>query len=95
MQTILNWWKSTNASHYMAIAVGLLVAAFWGYPDFHALVLSVYGALPGWLETLIGTAVFLVAMYKPNLAWPLPTGAFGKGAQKEFESSGQSNGRSV
>jgi hypothetical protein len=64
------WWKLRRASHYVTLVFGLLVAAYVGYAPFHALLLSIYHALPGWVEVLIGAAIYLITLYKPNILQP-------------------------
>ena len=60
-----NWLKTFNAStHFFAMAGVALVLAFKGYSPFHDLVMQVYAWTPGYVQTLIGTGLFLAALYK-------------------------------
>jgi hypothetical protein len=69
-----NCLKQYNAStHALAILAIALPAAFYGYQPFHALVISVYNSLPGWLSVLIGTAVYLWSLYKTGVLTPKST----------------------
>ena len=59
------WLKSYNAStHALALAGIALPLAFKGYQPFHDLVMQVYDLLPGYVHVLVGTGLYLWALYK-------------------------------
>jgi hypothetical protein len=65
MQTISSFLAKYNVStHAIAVIVIALSAAFYGYMPFHNLVMSTYSALPAPIQVLIGTGLFIYALYK-------------------------------
>ena len=65
---LLKFWtwlqRYNKSTHILALACIAIPATFYGDPDFHKLVMAIYHWLPGWLETLIGAALYIYALYK-------------------------------
>ena len=88
LDKFVNWLKSFNAStHFVAVSALALVAAFKGYSPFHDLVVAGYHGLPGWAQTLIGTALFIAVLYKSGAlkvnGSPMPQGISGFAGKQE------------
>lgn len=65
LSKVWNWLKQYNASTHALAIVGLaLPMAYEGYAPFHALVTDAYNLMPGWLQALIGTGIYLFTLYK-------------------------------
>lgn len=65
MNAIKQWFISKGGlAHVLAAAFAFLMLAYGTVPQFHALVLSIHQALPGWLQELVTTAFALWAFYK-------------------------------
>jgi len=61
------WLASKGgAAHVVAGLFLVAVGAYKGVPQFHALVLAGYQAVPSWGQTLIVTAAALYTWYKNN-----------------------------
>ena len=63
-ENIQAWFLSKGGfTHVMALLFTGAMAAFAAVPQFHQLVMTVYQALPSWVEELAGTAIALYAWY--------------------------------
>ncbi len=65
---MVQWYeKHTQVTHFVALVVAGLVAAYNGYPPFHALVQQEYGHVPVWAKTLIATVGWLYTWYRSGV----------------------------
>ena len=75
LEAIKNWFASKGGfSHVVAAVFAGAMLAYAAVPEFHALVLQINAALPGWAEELGTTIIALIVWYKNNQsAYPRPT----------------------
>jgi hypothetical protein len=65
MSSIKNWLASYNiTTHSVVVAIAFLTSGFYFVPPFHALVVELYHALPGWAEKVVVAAIALYAWYR-------------------------------
>lgn len=65
MDKLKQWYQShTQLTHYLAAAFTFLIAAFYQVPQFHDLVIQVYGHFPVWGKQLVVTAIALYGFYR-------------------------------
>ena len=65
MSSIKNWLASYNiTTHSVVVAIAFLTSGFYFVPPFHALVVELYHALPGWAEKVVLAAVALYGWYR-------------------------------
>jgi hypothetical protein len=65
MNSIKNWLASYNiTTHSVVVVLAFLTSGFYFVPPFHALVMEIYHALPGWAEKVVLAAVALYAWYR-------------------------------
>ena len=71
MNIIKNWLSLYNiTTHSVAAVLAFLVGAYFSVPEFHALVLQIYTAIPTWAQELLTTGIALYAWYRKGS--PIP-----------------------
>jgi hypothetical protein len=69
IQNVGAWFKAKGGfAHVVAAGFASLMLAYAAVPQFHALVLEVHQALPGWAQEGATTALALYAWYKTQQA---------------------------
>lgn len=65
MNSIKNWLASYNiTTHSVTVVVVFLITGFYEVQPFHDLVMQIYNALPGWVESALLAAFGLYAWYR-------------------------------
>jgi hypothetical protein len=64
MQTIQKWFAKYSVWTHLVAFAAFLVGAFNYLPQFHALVLQVYGLIPGYAQSAVLTGIALYAWYR-------------------------------
>ena len=65
MDKVIQWAEGKSKYTHYAVAVGTaLMAAYVGYPPFHALIKHYYDLIPANGKVLIDTAAFIYALYR-------------------------------
>ena len=65
MNAIKNWLsKYSISTHTVIVAAAVLAGAYDAVPQFHALVMQLYHALPGWLEQIVTVVLAVYAWYR-------------------------------
>lgn len=64
MNAISSWFAKYSVWTHVVAAFVFLVGAFNYVPQFHAVVLQIYGLIPAWAQTVVLTAIALYAWYR-------------------------------